>query len=39
MGGNFQSVYKHSVPKSDDGDGKRINVTLRKFKDEVEKKK
>ncbi len=40
MGGNFQSVYRHSVPKSDDGDGSnRINVTLRKFKDEVEKKK
>ncbi|NDE64125.1 MAG: hypothetical protein EB053_07230 [Chlamydiae bacterium] len=40
MGGNFQSVYKHSVPKSDDGDvSKRINVTLRKFKEEPEKKK
>jgi alkylated DNA repair dioxygenase AlkB len=40
MGGNFQSVYKHSVPKEKSDDvGKRINVTLRKFKGEAEKKK
>ena len=40
MGGNFQSVYEHSVPKSDEeNNNRRINVTLRQFKDEPKKSK
>jgi alkylated DNA repair dioxygenase AlkB len=41
MGGNFQKVYKHSIPKNLNAgapSGKRINVTIRKFKDELKKK-
>ena len=38
MGGNFQRVYKHSVPKSkEENNNTRINVTLRQFTDEPRK--
>jgi alkylated DNA repair dioxygenase AlkB len=40
MGGNFQNVYEHSIPKNLDASaptGRRINVTIRKFKDELKK--
>jgi alkylated DNA repair dioxygenase AlkB len=40
MGGNFQNVYEHSIPKNLDTSaptGRRINVTIRKFKDELKK--
>lgn len=40
MGGNFQRVYLHSIPKGkEENNNTRINVTLRQFKDETEKKR
>lgn len=39
MGGNFQRVYKHGVPKSKvENDNTRINVTLRQFVGEDKKR-
>jgi hypothetical protein len=37
---NFQNVYEHSIPKNLNAgapSGKRINVTMRKFKGEKKK--
>lgn len=39
MGGNFQHVYRHGVPKSEvENNNTRINVTLRQFNNEDKKR-